>query len=119
MADTRSRNLPRNYALEKWAKQKRFDMNVFIHQPQGQANQTQLPGDGLLSGRYAGRDLAKNDTDIESFLFGIGSSNLENPLPRVQPDIRSLDTLHVIQKQKTQVPKQITILENQRPMYLN
>ena len=119
MADTQSRNLQGNYALEKWAKQKRFDMNVFIHQSQGQANQTQLPGDGLLSGRYAGRDLAKNATDIESFLFGIGSGNLENPQPKVKPDIRPLDSLHVIRKQKTQVPKTFAIEENQRPMYLN
>lgn len=119
MADTQSRNLPGNYALEKWAKQKRFDMNVYIHQSQGQANQTQLPGNGLLSGRYAGRDLAKNDTDIESFLFGIGSGNLETPQPVVKPDIRALDTLHVIQKQSTPVPKPFAIEENQRPLYLN
>ena len=119
MSSTRNKNTPGNYALEKQSIQKQFIENMYVHQSQGQAKQTNLPGNGLLSGRYAGRDLAKNDCDIESFLFGIGSSNLENPLPIVTPQLNTLHSLNVIEKIPMQMPSGLQIERNQRPMYLN
>ena len=119
MASTRNKNTPGNYASEKWSIQKQHEERMYIHQTQGQAAATQLPGNGLLSGRYAGRDLAKNDCDIESFLFGIGSTNLETPLPPVVPNLNDLQSLNVIQKTPMVMPRGFSIEPNQRPMYLN
>ena len=119
MASTRNKNTPGNYALERFSSQRKHQELMFIHQSQGQAQQTNLPGNGLLSGRYAGRDLAKNDNDIESYLFGIGSTNLENPMAPITPNINTLPSLNVIEKTPMIMPRNFGIEPNQRPMYLN
>lgn len=119
MASTRNKNTPGNYALERFASERKHQELMFIHQTQGQAQQTNLPGNGLLSGRYAGRDLAKNDNDIESYLFGIGSTNLENPMTPITPNINTLPSLNVIEKTPMIMPRNFGIEPNQRPMYLN
>ena len=119
MASTRNKNTPGNYASEKSAIQRQYQERMYIHQTQGQAANTQLPGNGLLSGRYAGRDLAKNDCDIESFLFGIGSTNLEVNLPHVNPERNDLQCLNIIERIPMRMPRSLTIEPNQRIMYLN
>ena len=119
MASTRNRNTPGNYAMEKLASQRKHQELMYLHQSQGQAEQTNLPGNGLLTGRYAGRDLAKNDCDIESFLFGIGSSNLESPKAEVRPELNQLASLNMIAKTPMVMPRPFGIEANQRPMYLN
>jgi len=92
---------------------------MYIHASQGQAISTQLPGNGLLSGRIAGRDLASNSCDIESALFGIGSTNLENPLPKVTPQTNYLRSLNIMTRIPMVTPLQYDNEPNQRPMYLN
>jgi hypothetical protein len=119
MSSTRNKNTPGNYAMEKWAYTKKHEELMFIHASQGQAITTQLPGNGLLSGRIAGRDLASNSCDIESALFGIGSTNLENPLPHVTPQINYLRSLNVMNKIPMVIPVRYENEPNQRPMYLN
>lgn len=119
MASTRNKNTPGNYSMEQWSLQKQFNENTYINGTQGKPNQTHFAGDGLLSGKIAARDLAKNDCDIESFLFGIGSTNLVQPLPRVVPQIESIASLNVIHKIPMVNPTPITIDANQRWMYLN
>ena len=119
MSSTRNKNTPGNYAMEKWSDTKQHEEKIYIHAAQGQAISTQLPGNGLLSGRIAGRDLASNSCDIESALFGIGSTNLENPLPKVNPEINYLLSLNVMRKIPMVRPLQYENEPNQRPMYLN
>jgi hypothetical protein len=120
MSSTRNKNTPGNYALERWSDAKINTELMYIHAAQGQAMTTQLPGDGLLASKIAGRDLANNYCDIESALFGIGSTNLENPLPKVNPEINYLRSLNIIQKTPSMVkPQKYDIQPNQRPMYLN
>jgi hypothetical protein len=115
MASTRNKNTPGNYAMEQWSLQKQYSERTYLQKP----NQTLFAGDGLLSGKIAGRDLAKNDCDIESFLFGIGSTNLVQPLAPVVPQIESIASLNVIHKIPMIQPNPITIDANQRWMYLN
>jgi len=119
MTSTRNKNTPGNYALEKSASIKKHQELMYIHASQGQAQQLNLPGNGLLTGRFAARDLAKNDCDIESFLFGIGSSNLESPLPMVNPELNNIECLHVIDRIPIIEPKPFGIEPNQRPMFLS
>jgi hypothetical protein len=120
MASTRNKNTPGNYALEQEAYAKQYLEKMYIHSPQGKAQQTVLPGDGLLIGKMHGRDLASNSCDIESFLWGIGSTNLVNPLPKVEPLIHSLPSLNVIHRVplvRPLLPPKVDTLA--RPMYLN
>ena len=120
MSSTRNKNTPGNYAAEKQASQKIHRELMYLHAARGQAIQTNQPGDGLLQGRVAGRDLAKNDCDIESFLFGIGSGNLESPQQSpVSPETFPLHSIHISRKIPMVVPKNLGVEMDQRPMYLN
>jgi hypothetical protein len=119
MASTRNKNTPGDYALEKHSINKQFDERMYIHQSQGQAKQINLPGNGLLTGRFAARDLAKNGCDIESYLFGIGSTNLETPLAPVKPELNTIKSINVMEKTPMIMPKPFSMEPNQRPMYLN
>jgi hypothetical protein len=67
----------------------------------------------------AGRDLAHNDIDIESTLFGVGSTNLEKSTPIIDPIIKSYPSVNVMTKLPIVVPQPFSLDNNQRPMYLN
>ena len=119
MASTRNKNTPGNYALEKNQYIRRHQEIMYNHAPQGQAYSRNFAGNGLLMGRMAGRDLADNDTQIESALLGIGSTNLENPLPKVEPMIHQHKSLNVIHRVPMILPLPHMPETEHRPMYLN
>lgn len=119
MASTRNKNTPGNYALEKNAYLKRHTSIMYTHSPQGQAYQTNLPGDGLLPARIAASNLSENSCAVESYLFGIGSTNLETPQPPLQFKPNPLYSLHVMEKTPMVMPEKFGIEAEQRPMYLN
>jgi hypothetical protein len=119
MASTRNKNTPGNYALEQWSLEKQFQSKTYIHGAQGRPIEPLYAGNGLKGGRIVARDLAKNDCDIESFLFGIGSTNLVTPLAPVQPELNDLKTLDIIQKKPMYVPEPLIVEPHQRHFYLN
>jgi hypothetical protein len=114
MASTRNKNTPGNYAAEQWSLNSQFADITYIHSPNGQPITTHFPGNGLLTGRMAARDLAKNDVDIESRLFGIGSTNLVNPQGPMTAQVKSLQSLNVIDKIPMIVPSVLYVEPNQR-----
>lgn len=117
MASTRNKNTPGDYQLEQKAYVSSFS-NIMDMTKQTPYQKT-LPGNGLLQGKVASRDLANNYTDIESTLFGIGSTNLVQPLPSVVPDIHPLPSLNIIDKIPMIVPDLIFVDTKQRANYLN
>lgn len=119
MASTRNKNTPGNYALEKNQYIRRHEEIMYPHAPQGQGFQRNFAGNGLLMGNLRGRDLATNDTDIESALFGVGSTNLENPVPKVEPMIHQHKSLNVIDRIPMIMPEAHIPETYHRPMYLN
>ena len=119
MASTRNKNTPGNYNLEQWSKYKINSELHYTYQPNGKSVMTNLPGNGLLTGKIALSNLSQNYVDIESSLLGIGSTNLVNPLPAVKPKIYDLKSLNIFEKQDTFIPAPLKIQSNQRPMYLN
>lgn len=117
MASTRNINTPGDYQLEQKAYMNRYlTITDLVKQTPFQKT---LPGNGLLQGKVASRDLANNYTDIESTLFGIGSTNLVQALPDVVPDIPRLPSLNVIDKIPMIVPTPIYVDKTQRANYLN
>jgi hypothetical protein len=117
MASTRNKNTPGDYKLEQLAYVERH-LNIMDIQKQS-ADNKYLPGNGLLQGSVPSRDLANNYTDIESTLFGIGSTNLVQPLPIVVPDINSYRSLNIIDKTPMVVPTPLYVDTKQRANYLN
>jgi hypothetical protein len=117
MSSTRNKNTHGDYQLEQNAYMNRY-LNITDLAKQT-PDQKILPGNGLLQGKVVSRDLANNYTDIESTLFGIGSTNLVQALPEVVPEIHRLPSLNIINKIPMIVPNPIYVDKTQRANYLN
>jgi hypothetical protein len=114
MTSTRTRNTPGNYELEQRVNTQSVSYNTYLHR--GIPTQTHLPGDGLLTGRVHISQLSNNYSDIESLLFGIGSTNLVNPQTPIQPEIKYLQSLNISNKVPLLIPSSLTIQPDQRPL---
>lgn len=118
MASTRNRNTPGDYKLEKKSYQQTCDYNTYTSY--GVAQTTYFPGVGIAGSNIPRSELSGNSCDIENSLFGIGSTNLENPLPPVLPDIKKLKSLNFADRIPVFMPKPLEVDTTiQRPMYLN
>jgi hypothetical protein len=117
MASTRSKNTQGDYNLEQFSYNDRHSIIMDIKKQT--PDNKYLPGNGLLQGNVPSRDLANNYTDIESSLFGIGSTNLVQPLPTVVPDINEYRSLNIIDKTPMIVPTPLFVDTKQRANYLN
>lgn len=117
MASTRNKNTPGDYRLEKDSMmcQRNYLTNTTFSLPV----QSYHPGDGLLGAKTSRVVLSSNACDIESSLFGIGANNLENPKPNVMPQLKTLQSLSVMNKTPLILPATVEISNANRPMYLN
>jgi hypothetical protein len=77
MASTRSKNTPGNYCLEQNAV--KHTAQYFLDRDFAYPQVVTRAGDGLVQGRMGNAVLAQNPQDVESFLFGIGQTNLVTP----------------------------------------
>lgn len=115
MASTRNKNTPGDYASEKRSLQQHA--NYSTYEPYGAPATTLFSGDGLLMGRIAPQGkLAGNACDIESSLFGIGSTNLEHFQTPVVPELYPLQSLSIIDRLPVLVPKPLEVQGGQRPL---
>jgi hypothetical protein len=116
MASTRNINTPGNYCME----QKQFahseNYTLYENSQYGAAYTTRLPGAGLLPAQIPGNQLSQNTADIESFLFGINSTNLVNPAPALVPKLKNLCQANIYTPSTTYIPEPLVILKNQRPL---
>lgn len=116
MASTRNINTPGNYCME----QKQFahseNYTLYPNSQYGAAYTTRLPGAGLLPGQIPGNQLSHNTADIESFLFGINSTNLVNPAPALVPKITNLCQANIYTPSTTYIPEPLVIIKGQRPL---
>jgi hypothetical protein len=120
MASTRSKNTPGNYCLEERDYKEARSYLLYPNSQYGTAYHTQLPGTGLLPGQIPGNQLSHNTADIESFLFGINTTNLVNPAPKLVAELKSLESVNIFKKEATFIPEPLIIEKNQRPfLFLN
>ena len=120
MASTRNRNTPGNYAAEQSANltnrnYSSYESSAYYAVPE----QTYFPGNGLVGMKAAHRNLSQNYSDVESFLFGIGSTNLVSPQSTPTPEINQIQSLNVADKIKLIMPETFSVRPNQRDMFLN
>jgi hypothetical protein len=115
MASTRNKNTPGDYSFEQSAIQKQSLYQTYIHGPAGECEQTYFPGDGLVGCRFASTLLSNNACDIESYLYGIGSTNLVNPQSRIDPSLKELQSLNMIDKTPLVFPDPLVVEAKQRP----
>lgn len=116
MASTRNRNDRGNYKAEERGREEQREYLLYKHQGNGEAITTHFAGDGLLAGQMGSMVLSRNFADIDSYLKGIGSTNLVNPMAPVQPRIKELESLAIFDKTPLIVPKPMQHLAKQRPL---
>ena len=117
MASTRNKNTPVNYALEKAQYAKSREYVSYENSAYGYAYDTKLAGNGLNPAQVPWDKLSNNAPDIESFLFGIGSTNLENPKAPLQPEFRTLESAHLFASPIMYVPDAFVVDTTQRPFH--
>jgi hypothetical protein len=120
MASTRNRNTPGNYAAEQAANRinhhySSYESSSYYAVPE----QTYFPGNGLVGMKTAHRNLSQNYSDVESFLFGIGSTNLVSPQSTPTPEINQMKSLNVADRLPMIMPGTLNVQPGQRPMFLN
>jgi len=115
MSSTRSKNTPGNYCLEEREYALSQNYTLYANSQYGAAYNTQLPGVGLLPAQIPGNQLSHNAADIESFLFGINSTNLVNPAPTFTPELKNICSVNIFKRDPTYIPEPLVIQKNQRP----
>lgn len=116
MASTRNINTPVNYRLEE-QKYKTAHVHVmYENSAHGSAYDPRIAGNGLNPGNMPGNTLSTNSADIESFLFGIGSSNLVEPCQPLKPELNTLSSFHVFENQPVCMPEKFILETKQRPL---
>lgn len=104
MSSTRNKNTQGNFACE--FNDNRAYLNTTISDSRIYKT-SYLPGEGLLVGAYPLNVMSNNQVDIETSLFGIGSTNLINPKPNNVRlgDLKKLDSLNISKKMPLVMPE--------------
>ena len=115
MASTRNNNTPGDYCYQ----QKQYALSrqhlMYPNSQAGAAYDTKLPGRGLNPGQIPDYKLSYNGIDIESFLFGINSTNLVNRAPIFKPELKKLPSVNLFEVQPTVMPIPFIMDTTQRP----
>ena len=115
MAATRNKNTPGNFCLFLRQNHQIEDWELYKNGANGTAYDTRLCGKGLNPGQLPWNTLSHNPADIESFLFGINSTNLVNPAPPLTPELKFLQTANVFKTGPVIMPVPQAIPKYQRP----
>jgi hypothetical protein len=116
MSSTSNRNSQAEYKLQTAGNQY---MDDFWHYENSvQPVKTMFPGNDLLPCRIGRDNLSHNSVDVETYLFGIGSTNLVNPKSPFVPEIRQLQSINITRKSPLIMPQPNNFLnsDNERPL---
>lgn len=117
MASTSLKNLPGCYKQDQKAQGESREYLVFKNKkiPLNSA----LPDFGInmgnMAGGYTHGILSNNTPDLESYLFGIGTSNLVKPFIKPYEDINKLNNIPFYSKPGYSMPKPMVVENRQRP----
>jgi hypothetical protein len=107
MSFTNNKNFIGNYNLEQIAIKKQEEYHLYKNAPNGSAHTTYFPGQGLLPARIAPNPMTEYACDIESFLYGISSTNFITDrktvynnlnIEREASNIGNVKSLNIIEK---------------------
>lgn len=114
MASTNNKNSINNYKVEKEKDSRLFDYKLYQHSSYGKSNNTYLPDFGLKPGQLPREELHSNPINVESDLFGIGSTNLENPKEMTNPDKINVQHISFFDRPTIILPEPLVMEKNQR-----
>jgi hypothetical protein len=117
MASTRLRNSQGQYCNDQ--KREHLEREYLVYKGQVLPNISYLPDFGINPGRmtsaYSHKILSQNTSDLESFLFGIGSTNLVKPYKNPPMLVNKVDTIKFFNQTDAQMPVPLVIEKRQRP----
>ena len=114
MSSTRNLNTPGDYAVAQKAFKQQIEYS--LNKEYGELEPTYAAGFGLIQGHLPDHKLSGNPKDIESELFGIGSTNLVSPKEPVTPELKHLQALSNIDRPVPLImPQSFEPAPDQRP----
>ena len=111
MASTRNKNTSSDYCLEQKQNRQIFGYTEYNHSQYGAAYKNALPTVGITPSHMPREAFSKNSVDIESALFGINSTNLVTP----QPKLTQLPELAYFERIPFILPNPLVVENKQRP----
>jgi hypothetical protein len=118
MAATRNKNSKGDYCLEQKQHRQSLEHVEYYNTQNGHAYTPAYP-ELYVQGYMPPDNFSFNPTDIESALFGIGSTNLVQPKPPTKPQFKSLPSVSFFNKPEVVKEKPFVPLLNQRPFICN
>ena len=115
MASTRNKNTHGNYCQDQRQNTQSEAWQLYQNGANGLAVDTRLAGVGLNPGQLPWSTLSYNPVDIETFLFGINSTNLVNPAPALTPELKCLKSVNLFKRQDIIMPVPLVVSKSQRP----
>jgi hypothetical protein len=112
MASTRNKNSKEDYNLEKYRNRNFVDYQEYKYSRHNY--DPKYPGFGLTPTQMAGKDISHNYVTIESQLWGIGASDLENKREQQTPDNKALNEHTIIDKTPVLLPDPLVVQKYQR-----
>jgi hypothetical protein len=119
MASTRNKNTLGNFNLHNRGNIGIEAWQLYRNGANGFAYDSRLPGNGLNPGQMPWSTLSHNPADIESFLFGINSTNLVNPAKPLTPELKTLQSANIFESSPVIMPIPQAIPKYQRPTPLS
>lgn len=117
MSSTRNKNAQGDYDLEQKQNGGILDYSSYLNSSYGEPIHSHFAGDGLLMGRIAPTTLSYNSCDVESQLYGIGSTNLVKRKQPVKLEAKSLKSLNMIDRLPVYIPSALVVQPHQRYTY--
>lgn len=115
MASTRNKNTPGNYCMEMKQYENSKEWNLYKYSSHGYAYNSKLPGNGFGNIRLPYDVMSHNAIETESFLYGIGLTNLVNPINEFTPEPKCLETINLVKKRDIIMPIPHAVSKSQRP----
>ena len=115
MASTRNNTTRSDYCLQQRSYQQSRDYIISPFSPYGVADQSAFPCVGINMGHMPSKVLSRNPVDIESGLFGINSTNLVDPQPRVIAEINNMQQVSFFPRKPVYLPDPLVQSATQRP----
>ena len=115
MASTSNKNTPSDYCLQQRAFELNEQYNTYINSQVGMAYKPGLPCGGSAPASHMSREqLSYNPVEIESALFGIGSTDLVKPQQPVCAKLKTLPATSFFPRERVVLPEPLVIEKNQR-----
>lgn len=116
MTSTRNKNMLSDYKQEQSINNRIMDNNIYINSSYGKPLEEHIPSVGYIPSHMSRDTFSNNSVDIESSLYGIGSSNLVEPCKPVNPSMKNIYLKEWFERPNSVImPYPLIYENNQRP----